>query len=142
MLIKPVNTLFDGKKSGFVHIISLTKSAVYGILFSVKLTKTEKSNSWRIENFFYHSHRGKDGALPTEKNISRIAPIPHRSEENDRTDSTEIQSRSAGAFTNRASSANRGCTYGTPQFAPLARGTPLDNTNNLSVICIYREKII
>ena len=32
MLIKPVNTLFDGKKSGFVHIISLTKSAVYGIM--------------------------------------------------------------------------------------------------------------
>ena len=32
MLIKPVNTLFDGKKSGFVHIISLTKSAVYAIM--------------------------------------------------------------------------------------------------------------
>jgi hypothetical protein len=32
MLINPVNTLFDGKKSGFVHIISLTKSAVYGII--------------------------------------------------------------------------------------------------------------
>lgn len=32
MLIKPVNTLFDGKKSGFVHIISLTKSAVYAII--------------------------------------------------------------------------------------------------------------
>ena len=32
MLIKLVNTLFSGKKSGFVHIISLTKSAVYGII--------------------------------------------------------------------------------------------------------------
>lgn len=39
MLIKPVNTLFSGKKSGFVHIISLTKSAVYGIIILSSLKR-------------------------------------------------------------------------------------------------------
>ena len=41
MLIKPVNTLFDGKKSGFVHIISLTKSAVYAIIKKVAVIKAK-----------------------------------------------------------------------------------------------------
>lgn len=30
-LVKPINTLFEGRKYGFVHIISLTKSALYAI---------------------------------------------------------------------------------------------------------------
>lgn len=31
-LVKPINTLFEGRKYGFVHIISLTKSALYTIM--------------------------------------------------------------------------------------------------------------
>ena len=35
MLIKPVNRQFSGKKCRFVHIISLTKSAVYDIIRTI-----------------------------------------------------------------------------------------------------------
>jgi len=49
MLIKPVNTLFSGKKNGFVHIISLTKSAVYAILKASDIQNSEaNSDAQRI----------------------------------------------------------------------------------------------